>query len=268
MKTPQAPENVGINTWSACNATLVAWRFPRSLKSANLGNILMAQLFFLIAGFAQLPAAAIYTPVSFSHSVGTGDLGPGTTIFTADLPGSNDLIVNAYSYGGIVPLSNFYQLFCLNSGGYIATDLSESLYYAHSIYVSETWVDTSNGRNSGANISRMPQTGNPGILLRSNPTYIPFYFTDTTDLSTKFGYITLATSVTGSGASAQFNLDVFGYAYDNSGAKIAMGAVPEPSTVLSAALGILGIAAVLHCKRTKTAWKKEVHPPGLEPGTN
>jgi len=213
----------------------------------------MAIILFLLAVPAQLPAAVIYTPESFSHSVGTGDLGPGTTIFTANLPGSNDLIVNAYSYGGVVPLSNFYQLFCLNSGGYIATDLSESLYYAHSIYVSETWVDTSNGRNSGANISRMPQTGNPGILLRSNPTYIPFYFTDTTDSSTKYGYIALATSVTGSGASAQLNLEVFGYAYDNSGAKIAMGAVPEPSTVLSAALGILGSAAALRCKRTKTA---------------
>jgi hypothetical protein len=214
-------------------------------------RLFITPVLLLLIGLAQLPAAVIYTPTTFNKTVGTGDLGVGGAIFTADLPGVNDLVVNSFSYPLSGPASNFYQLYCLNNGGYIAADIEEGLYYAHSLVFGETWVNTSNRWNLGANISRMAQTGNDSHDLRPGPTYLPFYFTDSTDSSTKYGYIALATTLTGSGASAQLNLNISGYAYEDSGAKIEMGAVPEPSGLFSAALGILGIVAVLRWRTRK-----------------
>lgn len=208
--------------------------------------LLLMPLLLLIEP-AQLPAEIIYNPTAFSHSVGTGDLGTGTTFFTADLPGANDLVMASFSYSGLVPASSFYQLNFLNYGGCFAAGVFESLYYAQSLNAGETWVDTSNARQYGADLSRMAQTGDSSFGLRSDPTYLPFWFFDTSNWSqVDYGYIALATTVTGSGASAQLNLIVSGYAYDNSGAKIAMAAVPEPSGFYSAAFGILGIVAMWH----------------------
>lgn len=214
--------------------------------------MMIATLLILAAGFSQLSGAVIYTPVSFTHSVGTGEL-PGSTVFTFDLPGLNDLDVIDFSYShASVPRSNFYHFANINPGTvFVATDLVGILFYAHSLNGGETWDNTSN-QQAGANISRMEQTGDASVLLRSDPTYFPFFFTDTTDSSTKYGYIALATSVTGSGPAAQFTLNVSGYAYETSGAKIAMGAVPEPPTALAAALGILGILAALRFRRIKS----------------
>jgi len=256
MRIDPIPESVGSNSQSARKTTLVAWGFPRGLKPTIWVNLLMVPLLFLVAGLSQLSAAVIYTPVSGNYSVGTGDLA-GSVLLTIDLPGLNDLAVVDFSYNsGSVPRSNFYQLTILNPGtAFIAADIFESLYYAHSLNANETWVDLPVGQvgtTNGANISRMAQTGNSAFLLRSNPTYLPFRFTDSTDSITKYGYIALATSVTGSDTSAQFNLNISGYAYDTSGAPIAMGAVPEPSTALSTALGILGVVAAWRCRRTKS----------------
>jgi hypothetical protein len=121
--------------------------------------------------------------------------------------------------------------------------------------INEKWDDLPVGQTStswGANISRMEQTTGVGFLTRDNPTYLPFRFTDTTDSSTKYGYVALATWVTGSGASAQLNLSISGYAFDDSGAQIAMGAVPEPSTTLMAAIGAMLIIASLRSRHTKS----------------
>lgn len=217
-------------------------------------RLFIAPVLLLLIGLAQLPAAVIYTATAFNHSVGTGDLGPGNTIFTVDLPGVNDLVMVTFSYAGVVPASNFYQLYCLNNGGYLATDILENLYYAHSLNVGETWANTSNGWQWGADLSRMARTGNSSFGLRSDPTYVPFWFYDTSHANqVDYGYIALATTLTGSGASAQLNLNISGYAYDDSGTKITMGAVPEPSGLFSAALGILGIVAVLRWRTRKVS---------------
>lgn len=208
-------------------------------------KLFLPLLLLLLMGLAQLPAVVIYTPTAFSYSQGTAPLSY-TAIFTADLPGANDLVMGSFSYVGVVTASNFYQLCFLNNGGFIASDTLESLYYAHSLNVGETWVDTSNGWQWGVDVSRMAQTGDSSFGLRSDPTYVPFWFYDTSNSDqVDYGYIALATTVTGSGASAQLNLNISGYAYEDSGAKIAMGAIPEPSRFGSAALGILGIVALL-----------------------
>lgn len=231
-----------------------AVRSTAGLPVAIIEKFLIA-LLFLGIGLTQLSAAVIYTPESFHYSIGTGNL-TGSSIFTIDLPGTNDLAVIDFPFNnGSVPLSNFYQLSVVNSGGaYIPADILESLYYAHSLNIDETWDNLPGGQTgtvNGANIDRMPQTGGIDYYPRSNPTYVPFWFTDTTDSNTKkYGYVALAAYETGSGASALLNLDIFGYAYENSGAKIQMGAVPEPSTFATGVLGIAWCLAMLH-RRTK-----------------
>lgn len=234
---------------------------PRRLDLAVIKYVSMA-LLLLGTGFAQLSAAVIYTPVSGNYSVTTAPL-PGSSVFTVDLPGTNDLVVIDFSFSnGSVPLSNFYQLSIVNSGGaYIPADILEGLYYAHSLNVDETWDNLSGGQTGtiyGANLDRMPQTGAADYYPRSNPTYVPFWFYDTSDSNLKkYGYVTLSTYETGSGASAVLHLDLSGYAYENSGAKIQMGAVPEPSAFVTAALGILG-CKVMRRWRTKRTLRKTI----------
>ncbi len=246
METPLRRDIAGSNCPNSCEAGPIASRTSSPLPHASRLKLLMAPLLLLLASLTQLPAAVIYSPTSFSYSVGTGGQGPGTTVLAVDLSGLNDLAVICFSYVGAVPVSNFYQFTILNSGtAAIAADIVEGLYYGHSLNAGQTWDNLPGGQTVtpfGANISRMAQTGNSSVLLRSDPTYLPFYFTDTTDSATKYGYISLATSVTGTGASAEFHLDVSGYAYESSGAKIAMGAIPEPS---ASALSFAGVFAVL-----------------------
>lgn len=231
-----------------------AWRFGRSVKSTVLPVFMMTLLFVLVAGLTQLPAAVIYTPVTFSRTVGTGEIA-STTLLTLDLPGTSTLNIAELSFGSS-PRSNFYQIYT-PVGFTVPAVVYGSLYYWHSLNVSETWDNLPSGQTFtswGANISRLNQSGDESFLLRSDPTFLPFRFIDSTDLSTKYGYIALATSVTGSGPSAQFHLNITGYAFDNSGAEIAMGAVPEPSTALLAVIGSLAVVAGSRCKRRKSIW--------------
>lgn len=251
MKSSAALENVASWSMGAEGAISGTRGYRRRLNATLWLSLLAASLLFLVGGGSDLSAAVIYTPVSGHFSVGTGDL-TGGTLLTVDLPGVNDLAIIDFSYTG-VQRSNFYQLTILNSGtAFIAADIAEGLYYAHALNINQTWADLpvgQTGSSFGANISRMAQTGNASFDLRSDPTYLPFRFTDSTDSITKYGYIALATAVAGSGASAQFSLDVIGYAYENSGAVIAMGAVPEPSTVILAAFGVLGLVVTLRGRR-------------------
>ena len=91
-------------------------------------------------------------------------------------------------------------------------------------------------------ISFLTQSDGTGGNLQSNPTYTPFWFLDSTDANLKkYGYVTVDSYVTGSGASAVLNLDILNYAYENSGAQIQMGPVPEPSTLALAGLGGMGM---------------------------
>jgi len=228
---------------------LSIWKRCRHLTPSFRAPLLLAALLSL-AGLFQVPAAVIYTNVSGQYSFGTGNL-PGSIVLTLDLPGVNDLAIIDFTYTS----SNYYQLTILNPGtAAIPAYIWSGLYWASSLTFNETWDDLPVGHTettNGANITRMEQTGNTEYGLRSDPTYLPFRFTDSTDSSTKYGYIALTTNKSGTGPTAQLNLDVSGYAYDNSGAMIAMGAIPEPSPALSVMVGILGIAAALRWRHSK-----------------
>ena len=75
-------------------------------------------------------------------------------------------------------------------------------------------------------------------MLRADPTYIPFRFTDSTDSNTqKYGYIKMSTVLSGSGPDRVVTWTVDGYGYQTDGTQIAMGAVPEPASVLMIVFG-------------------------------
>jgi hypothetical protein len=107
----------------------------------------------------------------------------------------------------------------------------------------QNWVAVGNhSETSWANISALTLSDGTGENIRSNPTYIPFWFLDAGDSNTKkYGFMTVDSYVTGSGAAAVLGLDILNLAYENSGTPIQMGTVPEPAMLALAGLGGLGM---------------------------
>jgi hypothetical protein len=181
------------------------------------------------------------SPLNFT--VGTSAQA-GQTLDTLSFPGSISLeIAVTPSFNG----ANYLQLFGAGTAGSFefATQIYAPLnsYFSESLNPLQTWSDLgSHSETSWADISSLTQSDGTGENLRSNPTYIPFWFLDATDSNTKkYGYMTVDSYVTGTGTSAELNLDIFNYAYENSGVPIEMGTVPEPSTLALAGLSGLGM---------------------------
>jgi hypothetical protein len=183
-----------------------------------------------------------YSSNPLQYSVGTSPQTELLVLGSLQLPGSSFLDIE------IAPAFNGANYLSFAGGGTsfgFATQIYTPLncYFTESLEPLQTWSDLgSHSTMSWADISSLNQSGGTGAELRSNPTYIPFYFQDSTDNNTvKYGYLTMESYVTGSGASAVLNLDILNYAYENSGAQIQVGPVPEPSTLALAGLGGLGL---------------------------
>ena len=73
--------------------------------------------------------------------------------------------------------------------------------------------------------------------------YLPFIFKDTTQVDSPLRYgwveISLLNPATGPGP----DVTIFGYAYDDTGAHLATGVVPEPASMTLLALGALALGA-------------------------
>jgi hypothetical protein len=168
----------------------------------------------------------------------------GQTVSAIVVPGSLSLeVAIAESYQG----ANYLQLFGSGAAGSFefATQIYAPLgsYSAESLNPLQTWSDLgSHSETSWANISALTLSDGTGKNIRSNPTYIPFWFLDAADSnSKKYGFLTVDSSVMGSGAAAVLSLDILNYAYENSGTPIQMGTVPEPAALALAGLGGLGM---------------------------
>ncbi len=109
-----------------------------------------------------------------------------------------------------------------------------------------TWGNTASIYNSGDNLLEGDTYGT------GSPLYIPFYFTDTSagDV-TKYGYVALSITTSGSGPAADLTLALTGLAYQNTAAtQIGMGAVPEStSAVLVLGAGAFASLGLFRKKR-------------------
>ncbi len=141
-------------------------------------------------------------------------------------------------------------------------DFSRSLYlgqyYFDRLNVGETWSDLTVGDIADWGlVASMYNVNAAGGMGENNwtgsPIYIPFYFTDTTVSATRYGYIDLAVTGTGSiGPSSSLTLTYNGWAYETNGSEIQMGAVPEPSsTALLLGAGAFALVRIFR-KKLKT----------------
>ena len=117
-------------------------------------------------------------------------------LFTADLPGDAGFDVYRF-YSG----RNFFQLYRRNTGTVeFAASVYSSLYYVESLDAGQSWSDWGGGANPHGNVSSLNISTGDAFMLRADPTYIPFRFTDSTDSNTqKYGYIKMSTVLSGSG---------------------------------------------------------------------
>ncbi|MCX7003824.1 MAG: hypothetical protein NTV22_11200 [bacterium] len=177
------------------------------------------------------------------------------TMFAFPLPGGNALTGSRFTFSQ----QNFFQLYDSTHkviyNQFLDATPPMNYYFVNSLAWGQTWSETIGPDNEWGDVSALDNsTTAPSTWqtyhIRSNPTYIPFMFQDTSDGNkNKYGYLTTSTEVTGSGVNTEVKWTVWAYAYDTSGAEIAMGAVPEP--------GILGLLALagLAAMRTRSAGK-------------
>jgi len=89
--------------------------------------------------------------------------------------------------------------------------------------------------------------------------YFVFRFQDTTQAGSplRYGWVELSLSQPSNNAGP--DVTIFGYAYDDTGALILTGTVPEPGSVAIAALGalMLGAKGVRHWRRQRPAQPKK-----------
>jgi hypothetical protein len=73
--------------------------------------------------------------------------------------------------------------------------------------------------------------------------YLAFKFKDSTQVGSplRYGWVQISLSNPSNGGDP--NVTIFGYAYDDTGAQIPMGAVPEPGSTALLALGALALGA-------------------------
>jgi len=99
-----------------------------------------------------------------------------------------------------------------------------------------TLIDASSPGYGTSNSSET--TGPTAFLLNSSSNYAGFRFLNEVTGVTNFGWIEFSLSATFNGQPRS----VVGYAYENTGAGIAVGAIPEPSTF--ALLGVMAAGAL------------------------
>jgi len=197
--------------------------------------------FFVLLTSPTLPATIVVEDFGGSPeilTVGTATVSSSTpSLLVMSLPGGSAMGVQNPE---TVNSENFFQLVT----GTYAFETIGSLSFVRTLNEGQVWNDLGSmpATQSFANISAINQSDGSGRRLLEGTNYVPFTFNDN---GTKYGYITLSTTIIDNGGVAnELELTVFDYAYQTDGSQIPMGAVPEPSALaLLAAIAMLWIAA-------------------------
>jgi hypothetical protein len=213
---------------------------------------------------SQADAAIIFTAVGTNVGLGGGAPGQVSSL-TFDLPGINDMRFFGGGLGGVTEYVRGLVFAPAPGGTYVSTPRNyQSGTFGAFAYVAST-------ATSGQTIDDPAQTSRgPAIVGGQDVTYSTFYsssftdrylmfsFKDSTNAGAlRYGWVSLDFTLN---ARNDFNGFIKGYAYDDSGAKIAAGAmpaaVPEPGTAgASLLLGamITGAAGVRRRRKVMAA---------------
>ncbi len=227
----------------------------------------LKSLLALSAGAVALPqaadAAVIYSGV-INQQVGfSSGFGPS---FTMDLPGTASLTINRADNGvpGFTYGSNTYTAIPpttqrVDVGGNSVVQIrrfpSAGAYFARRNSAGLTWDAIADTVGPSARIGwrNLPGgTATPGAVNGPGSftdKYIAFRFQDTdAGNADRYGWVGLSMTVD---ANTGPDVTVRDWAYDDSGEKIQLGAVPEPSSAALLALGALALGGVRRWRASK-----------------
>ncbi len=210
----------------------------------------------LVLSATMASASVIYTDYSatpLTHVMGTTPIVAGTEIlFTLALPG-DDIVCQHFSFG--TTPNNYFGVY----GPNFKQELVGSYYFARDLTEGQSWGDLTGSVGAWGNVSTLAQS-TPWTTygLRADPTYIPFMFADPTDNNIqKYGYLKTSIVLSGTNASSELTLKVYGYGYETTGTEIAMGVVPEPASALLLILGGISMGLYRRAKRLSQELESE-----------
>jgi len=202
-------------------------------------NRKLTSLLALTAGAVAAPEVAdagIVWSGNINQKVGfSAGFGPS---FTVDLPGTANLRLYR-------PAPTYYQgviFFQFGTGAYarLRTYITASFLFAKRNNAGVTWDVIGGGVQAGGGIGLRYASiiAGPGSF---SDKYIAFMFQDSTQGdANRYGWALMSMTISGSPSPSGPDVTLQSWAYDDSGAKIAMGAgIPEPSSAALAALGAL-----------------------------
>ena len=234
------------------------------LKSHCTESTVVRSLLTLAGGAAVLPLAvspadaAIIVDSSYSGSVIGWDIDNGqmrTALLS--LPGANITIGTRADSGGYASYYGFVGV--VAAGANFRRD--NSTVGLNPVFLAPSGATASAGAGvytfANINLGVFSTAGNFGNAAFSGPPsrYLLFSFANNITSQTNYGWIELtATTIGFSGGKSNYSATLGTWAYDNSGAKITAGAIPEPSSMsLAAGALVLGAAGLRRWRKNRSA---------------
>ena len=202
----------------------------------------LVSLLALASGALAMPqtghADIIFTDLSTNQiSVGVNN----SPAFTNTLPGTARL-----GFGASVRSVNVHFITAGQKAGYVRLKTASS--FVIPVGAGMTWdqvIVNAQGKTAVQSLVGSVATANP---LGHKPNsfdhlYFPFIFKDSTVINspTRYGWIEVSLSNPANNSGP--DVTIFGYAYDDTGAHLATGVVPEPASMTLLALGALALGA-------------------------
>jgi hypothetical protein len=222
-----------------------------SRESASAPSTKLLSLLALASGAAAMPQNAladiIYTDLNLNPT--TVGFGPGSVSFLFDLPGDATfgfLRTQGLTYTSPGSLTVNYRTVIVGdlTGAAPAGVRADVNLFVAPQDLGAAWSQGGVGTalNAAVGVVNDLAQGNPASGYERK--YLAWYFVDTTagGNQERYGWAEISLSMLSYNAGGP-QVTIWGYAYDTTGAKPTMGAVPEPSSGALFALGAMALGA-------------------------
>jgi|GEM_PF-1231363 len=232
----------------------------------------LPSLLTLAAGASALPLAAdagiVYTSLG-AQTVGFG--GGQLTVYDIYLPGTAKVEFNT----NVGPYFSTNRILAHQAGGYVGIGRQSS--HRSEVTTSIGGLNVAFRTNSGANWVNAARTGqstfgniirsvHSGTALTAGPgafsnKYLLFSFKNSlSENQLQYGWVGMSAATVTAGNPLKMSVTLTDWAYDDTGAKITAGAIPEPGSATLAMGGalVLGAAGLRQWRKRKSATAKSV----------
>jgi hypothetical protein len=234
---------------------------PNSNELTQSQTTKLASLLALAAGAAAMPqtteADVIYTDLSANPALVGFGTGFGSGYSITNLPGTAQIGLKTNTASTLAGTARLITVF--QQAGYAR--FKTLSHFALPASANKLWNQILGNANNAGRVAVATFSGHyPGSY---DHLYLPFEFKDSTaGNALRFGWMQVTLSNPSNGGNP--SLTLFGYAYDDTGAQIPMGAlgVPEPSSVGMMVLGALtlGAAGVRNWRGNKNPKSEDQDP--------